>query len=170
MGKLRGDLEILPFADLLQLLVNHERVGTLTVTRGKDRKAIHIAKEGLRLLTGGRSRAKSLGEILLRTGKVSRQELKELLAEQKRTGTPLGEMLGRGSVTREDMDRALRGHAEAQVLAAMENSGGYGCRAASCPRWPRTDAQRIGHRPPPKRHACCGTALQWSHMPPAQLG
>ncbi|MHC4607044.1 MAG: DUF4388 domain-containing protein [Planctomycetota bacterium] len=116
MARLRGEVEILPFPDLLQLLVSHKRVGTLTVAGGSHRKVLYGGKEGLRLLSTTTRRTNALGEILLRTKKVTRRQLDELLLEQRKTGVRLGQMVRkRGLVNQNDLTQALREQAEEEI-------------------------------------------------------
>jgi purine-binding chemotaxis protein CheW len=57
-----------------------------------------------------KSQTKSLGELLLHAGKLSRDQLEEALIEQKTSGEPLGKILVRkGSVKEEDVIEALKG-------------------------------------------------------------
>jgi CheY-like chemotaxis protein len=108
MGKITGDVSVLGISNLLQMLsMNHCR-GYLTTQQEGQRKIIHFLDEGIRLVAGAR-RTNPLGEILMRTGKITRDQLDELLAEQRRTGTPLGEIVSqRGILSKDVIQTALR--------------------------------------------------------------
>ena len=70
----------------------------------------------MRLLHSTTKRGSSLGEILIRTGKINRSQLDQLLFEQRRTGKRLGELVSRqGIVTRQDVESALRQQAEEEI-------------------------------------------------------
>jgi CheY-like chemotaxis protein len=92
MGEIRGDVEVLGISNLLQMLSMNRCEGFLTIQLDDQKKVIHFLGEGMRLVSGAR-RTNPLGEILMRTGRLTRDQLDELLAEQRRTGTPLGELV-----------------------------------------------------------------------------
>lgn len=97
MGRIHGDVAVLGIANLLQMLsMNHCR-GFLIVNQEGHKKVIHFLDEGIRLVSGAR-RTNPLGEILMRTGRITREQLDELLAEQRRTGTPLGAIVSQRSI------------------------------------------------------------------------
>src|SRR5262245_61793916 len=108
MGKISGDLAVLGIANLFQALSVNPRGGLLTVSCGDERKTVACGPEGLRLLRGLR-RVSPLGEILLRTRKINREQLKTFLADNRGSGIPLGEYLTkRGLLSQETIDQALR--------------------------------------------------------------
>ncbi|HZN61476.1 MAG TPA: response regulator [Planctomycetota bacterium] len=108
MGRISGDLGVLGIANLFQALSANSRGGLLTVSRGDERKTVGCGPEGLRLLRGIR-RVSPLGEILLRTRKINREQLKSFLADNKGSGVPFGEYLTkRGLLSQETIDQALR--------------------------------------------------------------
>ncbi len=116
MGSLHGEVSILSFADLLQHLSNNEAAGTLTLTQGPMQKAIYISPGGMRLLSTSTRKTSSLGEILIRTRKITRTQLDQLLVEQKQTGKRLGELVSRqGHVTKTDIEAALREQAQEEI-------------------------------------------------------
>ncbi len=108
MGRIHGDVGVLGISSLLQCLsMNHCR-GFLIVNQEGHKKVIQFLDEGIRLVSGAR-RTNPLGEILMRTGRISREQLDELLAEQRRTGTPLGELVAeRELLSKAVIDSALR--------------------------------------------------------------
>ena len=108
MGKITGDVSVLGISNLLQMLSMNGCRGFLTTQQEGQRKVIHFLDEGIRLVAGAR-RTNPLGEILMRTGKITRDQLDELLAEQRRTGTPLGEIVSqRGILSKDVIQTALR--------------------------------------------------------------
>ena len=102
MGTIKGDVEVLGISNLLQMLSMNRCKGFLTITLDGQKKVMQFFDDGIRLVSGAR-RTNPLGEILMRTGKITRDQLDELLAEQRRTGTPLGEIVSR----REILDPAV---------------------------------------------------------------
>jgi CheY-like chemotaxis protein len=116
MGALQGDVSILSFADLLQHLSSHEAAGILTISQPPMQKLIYISPEGMRLIQTSTKKTSSLGEILIRTRKISRVQLDQLLVEQKQTGKRLGELVSRqGLVTKADIEAALREQAQEEI-------------------------------------------------------
>src|SRR5579862_1275538 len=97
MGTIKGDVEVLGISNLLQMLSMAGCKGYLSIFQDNQRKVIHFQDEGIRLVSGAR-RTNPLGEILMRTGKITRDQLDELLAEQRRTATPLGEIVSRRGI------------------------------------------------------------------------
>jgi CheY-like chemotaxis protein len=97
MGTIKGDVEVLGISNLLQMLFMAGCKGYLTIVQDNQKKIIHFQDEGIRLVSGAR-RTNPLGEILMRTGKITRDQLDELLAEQRRTATPLGEIVSRRGI------------------------------------------------------------------------
>lgn len=109
MGKIRGDVEVFGLANLLQVLAQNQKEGVLTIFQGNDKKSIHFGAAGMRLLATTRRKANSIGEILIRTGKISRTQLAALLEEQKTSGRRLGDLVARsGVLSKDDIDHALR--------------------------------------------------------------
>lgn len=108
MGMIRGDLTVLGISNLLQVLSTNHREGYLTLRQGEQKKVLHLTVAGVRLVCGAR-RINPLGEILIRIGKLTREELKSLLSEQRLTRRPLGELvLRRGILTTAQLENALR--------------------------------------------------------------
>src|SRR5579863_5320062 len=97
MGQIKGDVEVLGISNLLQMLSMNGCKGYLTIFLEGQKKVIHFLDDGIRLVSGAR-RTNPLGEILMRTGKITRDQLDELLAEQRRTSTPLGEIVSRRGI------------------------------------------------------------------------
>jgi len=116
MGELRGDVSIFSFADLLQHLASRQSSGLLTITQGPMQKVIHLGPDGMRLISISTRKTSSLGEILIRTRKITRTQLDQLLVEQQKTGKRLGELVSRqGHVTKTDIEQALREQAQEEI-------------------------------------------------------
>ena len=103
-----GDLGILGLANLLQVVNMSQSRGILSLTNGNQKALIQFCTEGLRLVSGA-GRAIPLGRILVRSGKITSEQLDELLSAQKRTGQRLGDLIiEEGLVSEADMNQALR--------------------------------------------------------------
>jgi CheY-like chemotaxis protein len=108
MGSVRGDLDVLGIANLLQVLTMNQAEGYLTVTRDSERKVVQFGPAGIRLLSGAMS-VSPLGEILLRSQRITRDQLAEILSGQRHSGMPFGEYVTqKGILTQEAIDSALR--------------------------------------------------------------
>ncbi len=108
MGKIRGDVDVLGIANLLQMLSINGCEGYLTISQEGNQKIIEFSSRGIRLVSGAR-RTNPLGEILLRSGKITREQLDGFLEQQRSTGKPLGEIVAdNGILTRQVIEGALR--------------------------------------------------------------
>jgi hypothetical protein len=97
VGVIEGDLGVVGFANLFQVLLGSRREGVLTVGRQGRVKSFHFGPRGIRLLRGARHR-RPLGKFLLLSKKLSPERLDDLLGEQRRTGLPLGELARRKGI------------------------------------------------------------------------
>jgi len=95
--KVVGDLEIFGIANLLQMLSSGESYGFLTISKGDDSKVIQFTPGGIHLIRGVR-RTNPLGEILVRSGTLTRDRLENLLEEQRKTGKRLGDLVVEGGI------------------------------------------------------------------------
>ncbi|MBI3854930.1 MAG: DUF4388 domain-containing protein [Planctomycetes bacterium] len=103
-----GDLGILGLANLLQVITMSQAKGFLTISNGDLKKTIQYSAQGIRLVSGVR-RAIPLGQILVRCGRITNEQLEQLLAEQRSSDRRLGDLvIERKLVSREAIDQALR--------------------------------------------------------------
>ena len=113
---LKGNLQSVDLANVLQMLSINQKEGTLILFDGDTRKSIYFSKDGVSMLSRGRRGQDTLGRILLRYGKVTPEILSMALekqrAEQKRLGDALKEM---GAVTDADIDDAVRTQIEEEI-------------------------------------------------------
>ncbi|MBI2931062.1 MAG: DUF4388 domain-containing protein [Planctomycetes bacterium] len=117
MGILRGDVEILGLGTLLQALTMNGREGVLTLSRDTERKTIYFGPHGIRLLSTTMKQINRLGKILLRRRKISVDDLKALLEEQRLVGWKLGEIaIDTGKITRKDLEEALQEQVEEEIF------------------------------------------------------
>lgn len=109
MGKVRGDVRVFGIANLLQSLSLNKCEGYLTVQQDAQRKVIQFGPAGMRLVSAGARRSHPLGEILLRSGKITHAQLDDILSEQRRSGVRFGDVVARrGILSAEDIQNALR--------------------------------------------------------------
>jgi len=122
-----GDLGILGLGNLIQVVSMSQARGFLTISQGEAKKTIQFSTQGIRLVSGVR-RALPLGQILIRTGRLTQAQLDELLAEQRETQRRLGDLvIERGFVTPEQIDHALRDQVSEEIyeLFAWEEGRFY---------------------------------------------
>jgi CheY-like chemotaxis protein len=139
MGQIKGDVEVLGISNLLQMLSMAGCKGYLTIVLEGQKKIIHFLDEGIRLVSGAR-RTNPLGEILIRTGKITRDQLDELLAEQRRTSTPLGEIVSRRGILDDTViQSALREQVAEEIYDLFTWSGATFSFAESAGYTPQVD-------------------------------
>ena len=110
-----GDLGILGLANLLQVVSMSQSRGILSLTNGNQKAMIQFCAEGIRLVSGA-GRALPLGRILVRSGKITNEQLEELLNDQRRSGRRLGDLLlEEGLVSESEMNQALREQAAEEI-------------------------------------------------------
>ncbi|HEX7899596.1 MAG TPA: DUF4388 domain-containing protein [Planctomycetota bacterium] len=115
MRKITGDLGLVGIANLLQLLSSSQVQGRLSISAGAAHKVIGFAVDGIRLLQGIH-RTNPLGEILLRTRKITQSQLDDLLTEQRISRKRLGDLAAeRGIISQEGLETALREQAAEEI-------------------------------------------------------
>jgi hypothetical protein len=108
MRSFGGDLGILGLPNLLQVISLSQANGFLMISQGELKKNIQFCAQGIRLVSGVR-RVIPLGQILVRSGRITSGQLDELLIEQRKSNRHLGNLvIERGLVTREAVYQALR--------------------------------------------------------------
>ncbi len=117
MGLLKGDVDVLGLGTLLQTLSMNRREGVLTLFRNLDKKSIYFGSGSMRLLSTTMRRVNQLGKILLRRKKLSQEDLKKLLDEQKMLGWKLGLIaVNSGKITKKDLEESLREQIEEEIF------------------------------------------------------
>ncbi|HVR83215.1 MAG TPA: DUF4388 domain-containing protein [Planctomycetota bacterium] len=108
MSNLEGELDLLGIDTLFQALAARKATGTLTVRQATNHIILAISTEGIRLASVV-SRGRSLGELLIKSRKITPTQLEELLAEQRITAKPLGVLVvERGLLPQAVIESALR--------------------------------------------------------------
>ncbi|HZE98135.1 MAG TPA: DUF4388 domain-containing protein [Planctomycetota bacterium] len=103
-----GDLGILGLGNLLQVISMSQAKGLLTISNGDLKKTMQFTSQGIRLVSGVR-RAIPLGQILVRSGRLTNEQLESLLAEQRQSNRRLGDLvIETGMVSKEGVEGALR--------------------------------------------------------------
>ena len=112
----KGDLKNISMFDVLQTLHQNKQTGVLLVQRDGTTKKVFIDPDGVRVFFTRASRPLRLGEIFVRRGRITPQDVEILLLQQKQSYRPMGELLVEsGKVRQEEVDTVLRYHAEDEI-------------------------------------------------------
>ena len=105
---LAGSLKTMHVGDLLQWCGTNLKTGTLRLTRGPIEKRLFF-KEGQLFSSTSNSPRETLGQFLIRAGKINEEELFKALIQQDRSHEPLGQILIRQELlTYEELNELLR--------------------------------------------------------------
>ena len=105
---LTGSLKTMHVGDLLQWCGNNLKTGTLRLTRGPIEKRLFF-KDGKLFSSTSNSPRETLGQFLIRAGKLNEEELFKALIQQDRSHEPLGQILIRQDLlTDEELNELLR--------------------------------------------------------------
>ena len=123
----KGDLTNISLFDVFQTLSQNKQTGVLVLTKEGATKKVHISPEGVRIFFTKSFRPLRLGEIFVRRGRITSQDVEILLLEQKKQYRPMGELLVEsGKVTEEEVADILRYHAEDEIFEVFGwNSGNF---------------------------------------------
>ncbi|MEM7166447.1 MAG: DUF4388 domain-containing protein [Planctomycetota bacterium] len=111
---LKGQLQHFGLAELFQTLALNQHTGTLVVECGAEKKCIHFATGSISFVSTGQSIR--FGEILLRSGLVSEQDIESAIAEQEESGRLVGRILiDRGLISVDDVQTALQQKVEEEL-------------------------------------------------------
>ncbi len=117
MTSLRGNLDTVDLANILQMLQMNQSEGTLFIASRDGRKAIYFAPDGVSTLSRSRHRNGILGRILVRQGLVTEEQLDDAVRRQAAgSGRLIGQVLvEQGLVRRENIEDALRVQIEEEI-------------------------------------------------------
>lgn len=107
---LQGTIKDFGLADILQLIGIQRKTGILSLEHENERVELKFLEGSVvGAETAGNSAEDLLGTVLVRTGRITEQQLTDALATQKQTLQRLGHILvKRGWLTQEDLVEALR--------------------------------------------------------------
>lgn len=125
---IEGPLQELSIQDVLQLLDLAHKTGVLTVRSESldDEAIVHFSKGAIVFAVRRRS-TRRLGQLLIRSGKLTQRELDTALDLQRRDPTRrLAEiLLEMGSISEEELERQLRFQMEETIYEVMGWNEGY---------------------------------------------
>lgn len=114
-----GNLRSMPFADLMQWIAMSQKSGTLVIKGRRFTKKI-LFRQGLVEAVTSNNPREHLGYYLVGWGYIGEEELTRLLALQQTRKVALGELLVQsGRMTREEVDRIIRIKTEATIYDLM---------------------------------------------------
>jgi len=121
----KGDLRNISLFDVLQTLNQNQQTGVLVVQQGALTRKIHVSPQGVRVFFTRASRPLRLGEIFVRRGVLTPQDVEILLMQQKNSYRPIGELLVEsGKVRQEDVDHILAYRAEDEIYESFSWESG----------------------------------------------
>jgi len=125
---IEGPLKELSIQDVLQLLDLAHKTGVLTIRSESldDETIVHFSKGAIVFAVRRRS-TRRLGQMLIRSGRVTQRELDSALELQRRDPTRrLAEiLLEMGSITEEELEKQLRFQMEETIYEVMSWTEGY---------------------------------------------
>lgn len=125
---IEGPLQELSIQDVLQLLDLAHKTGVLTIRSESldDEAIVHFSKGAIVFAVRRRS-TRRLGQMLIRSGKLTQRELDSALEQQRRDPTRrLAELLlEMGSISEEELEKQLRFQMEETIYEVMGWSEGY---------------------------------------------
>lgn len=116
-----GNLKTVGFGDVLQLISTGRRTGALVLKRPHRGKKIYFRTgDVIAAASDPPTDEERLGQLLLRKGMISVEDLEKALKRQKSTGRRLGQILVElGTMTRENITSALRLQVEEVVYGVF---------------------------------------------------
>ena len=103
-----GNLRTMQLGDLLQWCGSNLKTGTLRLKKGPIEKALFF-KEGRLFSSVSTSPRETLGQFLIRSGKISEEELFKALIQQDRQRQPLGQILVQaGAINDDQLEQLLQ--------------------------------------------------------------
>jgi cytochrome c-type biogenesis protein CcmH/NrfG len=125
---IEGPLQELSIQDVLQLLDLAHKTGVLTIRSESldDEAIVHFSKGAIVFAVRRRS-TRRLGQMLIRSGRVTQRELDSALDYQRKDPTRrLAEvLLEMGSITEEELEKQLRFQMEETIYEVMGWNEGY---------------------------------------------
>jgi hypothetical protein len=135
-SQLNGNLSTMNLADLLQWVCLGHKTGTLHLQNGRIRKEVYF-HEGRLVSAGSNLPRERLGQFLLHHGRITEENLRAALSDQKSGGRPLGEILcGMGILDPDSLIRILQLKAEETIFDLfLWNEGNFHFVADQLPDW-----------------------------------
>lgn len=123
---LDGTIRDFELTEIFQMIQHQKKDGTITLTRGKDRVWVHF-KEGRIIKAIEEDEEETLLNLLVKAGKITLEQLKNVLNEQNNTKLPLPKTLvALDIISRDEVKRLNHLYTEEFVFRLFEwKSGRY---------------------------------------------
>lgn len=128
MTALEGSISEFGITDIFQLIYYQKKTGVLSVTGRFDRVKIHFLRGNIVSATSSRRpEEKKIGNLLVKKGLITEDDLRKLLEEQKKTRKPFGTLLlAHGLVDKETLTEVITQQIIDQVVQIFSwNEGTY---------------------------------------------
>src|SRR5262245_20291947 len=103
----KGDLSTIGLGEVFQMISMSQKEGTLIVQDTESRKCVFFGVSGVQLLSSGRRKGLKVGDMLLRAGKVTEDQLNDALENARIQKKKIGEVLVEGGIVTEDEIKAM---------------------------------------------------------------
>jgi len=103
----KGDLSTIGLGEVFQMISMSQKEGTLIVQDTESRKCVFFGVSGVQLLSSGRRKGMKVGDMLLRAGKVTEDQLNDALENSRIQKKKVGEVLVESGVVSEDEIKAI---------------------------------------------------------------
>lgn len=114
---LQGRLRTFTFSDIIQLLSFSAQTGTLALNQGWNSRTITFEKGRITYIAAA-TKLPTIGELLVKAGKISAQQLAQAVDEQEITGKPIGSiLLKKGWVEQSDLARCQEQQLEETIYS-----------------------------------------------------
>lgn len=122
--KLEGQAGSSELFDLFQLLASTHRRGNLSVKLGQQERKVLFTEAGVTLMFEAEGHRLRLGDILVRRGRITRNQIEQVLQLQKTTGKKVGELLVQlGILKAEQVKEALAYQLEEELFELLTWEG-----------------------------------------------
>jgi len=98
----KGDLSTIGLGEVFQMISMSQKEGTLIVQDTESRKCVFFGVSGVQLLSSGRRKGMKVGDMLVRAGKVTEEQLADALENGRIQKKKIGEVLVESGVVSED--------------------------------------------------------------------
>src|SRR6185295_11467262 len=98
----KGDLSTIGLGEVFQMISMSQKEGTLIVQDTDSRKCVFFGATGVHLISSGKRKGLKLGDMLLRAGKITEGQLEDALENGRISKKMLGEVLVESGVVSDD--------------------------------------------------------------------
>jgi len=112
----KGDLSTIGLGEVFQMISMSQKEGTLIVQDSESRKCVFFGATGVQLLSSGKRKGMKVGDMLVRAGKVTEDQLQDALENGRIQKKKIGEILVEsGIVAEEEIKKIVREQIEEEI-------------------------------------------------------